>query len=175
MVALSAITHRSGSPQAVCTLKKNLQIYSLLSNPLSKLKGSPSAMPRFLRGSSLSRFLSFLSLSHSLSFSLTLSLFFSISPGEAHIYYRLVTVTAFIMPWLWSSCQIHCGAFFFFYWCCVRGCPADRLTVVTRHPSFTPNRKEMLCSEVSMKCRLFIFLMHVCGLSVRAFEFVWVH
>ncbi len=38
--------------------KKILQMYSMLSNPLSKLKGSPSAAPRFLMGSSLTCFLS---------------------------------------------------------------------------------------------------------------------
>ncbi len=40
--------------------KKILQMYSMLSNPLSKLKGSPSAVLRFLRGSSLTCFLSLL-------------------------------------------------------------------------------------------------------------------
>ncbi len=102
--------------------KKILQMYSMLSNPLSKLKGSPSAVPRFLRGSSLTCFLS-----------LPASLLFFL--GEAHIYYRLVTVTAFIMPWLWSSCQIHCGAFFLLVLCQRISCRHHKTAVFHRKPN----------------------------------------
>ncbi len=103
--------------------KKILQMYSMLSNPLSKLKGSPSAVLRFLRGSSLTCFLS-----------LPASLF----------SFPSVKLTFITGLWQWRrlSCPgsgpaVRFTVGLFFYWCCVREFPAD----ITRQPSFTGNRK----------------------------------
>lgn len=111
--------------------KKILQMYSMLSNPLSKLKGSPSAVLRFLRGSSLTRFLS-----------LAASLF---------LLFPLVKLTFITGLWQWqrlswpgSGPAVRFTVGLFFYWCCVRECPADSLAAVTRHPSFTRNRTETI-------------------------------
>lgn len=136
-------------------------MYSVLSNPLSKLKGGPSATPRFLRGSSLTRFLSSLSLS--------VSLFFSFSFGEAHIYYRLVTVTAFIMPWLWSSCQIHCGAFFLLVLCQRMSCgqPRSRHKTPVFHTKQYSNAQGGGKLKSTHKLTRFMYLMHVYGLTVN--------
>lgn len=68
LMVLSALLHTGQTLRRQFVHWKILQMYSMLSNPLSKLKGSPSATPRFLRGSSLTRFLSSVSLSISLFF-----------------------------------------------------------------------------------------------------------
>ncbi len=112
--------------------KKILQMYSMLSNPLSKLKGSPSAAPRFRMGSSLTCFLSL--------------------PASLFLLFPSVKLTFVTGLWQWQrlSCpgsgpavRLTVGLFLF-YCCCVRECPADSLAAVTRHPSFTRNGTETL-------------------------------
>lgn len=132
----------------------------MLSNPLSKLKGSPSATPRFLRGSSLTRFLS--------SLSLPVSLFLAFLRWSSHllqacdsdsVYHALALVQ--LSDSLWG---------FFLLLLCQRmscGQPRSHHKTPVFHTKQYSNAQGGGKLKSTHKLTRFMFLMHVSGLTVN--------
>lgn len=138
--------------------QKILQMYSMLSNPLSKLKGSPSAAPRFLRGSSLTRFLSL--------------------PASLFLPFPSVKLTFITGLWQWQrlSCpgsgpavRFTVGLFFLLVLCQRMSCrqPRSRHKTPVFHTKTEQKFSRKWYIEVDMKIDPVYFFMHISALILN--------